>query len=536
MRRVLRRGLLLVGLLSGATAVGPARAQLVGATAVASQSYAPPEYIRKPPALPALWAGRRPRSLTLNEAIELALRHNLGLALQREQVHLVDIGRSQALANFEPSLSASADRTTSQSPPRTRQEGEAGQVPRYTSDNWNVALSEQLPTGTTVSLSFNNNRAESTLGTAVAPLIFRSQLALGINQALLQGFSFSGRVQWAPVLQAEFDSEAARQTARQTAMLAIKATEDAYWNLVQSFKAYEVAREAQEVADKQLELTRRKIAAGVQPESELLSVEGTQANRQLEVVRAEAQIETYADVLRQQLNLPAPEWEQPLLPTDAPTFLRVVVPFTAAWERALVLRPDLKQVQIDLRKGSLLLEVAQNARLPMLNARGNLSAVGQDADYGQALGQLGARAGWLWTVGLDFAWAPIGVASRANVRRWQTALRLNSLNREQKLVEIRFQLRTALRTIDTAERKLYAAAKSRDLAERNLDVEQRKFLNGLPGSSNYMVATRQAELSQARLSELQALIDHQIARSDLQLQIGELLEVRHLSFEVRKGG
>ena len=51
-----------------------------------------------------------------------------------------------------------------------------------------------------------------------------------------------------------------------------------------------------------------------------------------------------------------------------------------------------------------------------------------------------------------------------------------------------------------------------------------------------MVATRQAELSQARLAELQALIDHQLARSDLQLQTGELLQARQLAFEVRKGG
>ena len=162
--------------------------------------------------------------------------------------------------------------------------------------------------------------------------------------------------------------------------------------------------------------------------------------------------------------------------------------------------------------------------------------VGQDADYGQALAQVGSRAGLQWTVGMDFGWSPLGIAARASIRRWQSALRTNSLTREQQLVDIRLQLRGALRTLDTAERKLYAAAKSRDLAERNLEVEQRKFLNGLPSSSNFMVATRQTELSQARLSELQALIDHQQARSDLQLQIGELLEARQLTFEVRKSG
>ena len=536
LRRITSRYLVLFGVLWSGSSAPPAAAQLVGAAAVARENYLPPEYIRKPPALPAHWKRRAPRPIALREAIELAMRQNLNLALQREQVRLVDLGRGLALAPFEPVLRASVDRSASESAPQTRQEGQQGQTPRYTTDNWNLSLSEQLPTGTNLTLGFTNNRAESTLGTAVAPLIFRSTLSLGLSQALLQGFSLSGRVQWSSVLVAEFDSEAARETARQVAMGAIKATEDAYWNLVQSCKAYEVAREAEEVADKQLELTRRKIAAGVQPQSELLSVEGTLANRQLEVVNAEAQIEAVADTQRLQMNLPPDEWEQPLLPIDAPSFQRVVVPFDSAWERALLLRPDLKQVAIDLRKSTLMLEVARNGRLPLLNVRGNVALVGQDADYGQALTQVGARAGLQWTVGMEFGWTPLGIAARANIRRWQTTLAINDLTREQRLVEIRRLLRNSLRTLDTAERKLYAAAKSRDLAERNLEVEQRKFLNGLPGSSNFMVATRQAELSLARLSELQALIDHQLARSDLQLQTGELLAARQLTFEVRKGG
>ncbi len=55
-------------------------------------------------------------------------------------------------------------------------------------------------------------------------------------------------------------------------------------------------------------------------------------------------------------------------------------------------------------------------------------------------------------------------------------------------------------------------------------------MNGL--SSNFIVAQRQAELSQARLAELDALIQHEKATSDLQLATGDLLESRHLHFEL----
>jgi outer membrane protein TolC len=99
---------------------------------------------------------------------------------------------------------------------------------------------------------------------------------------------------------------------------------------------------------------------------------------------------------------------------------------------------------------------------------------------------------------------------------------------------VRAQIREAMRAIQTAERQLHASAKFRDLAERSLDVEQRRFINSL--SSNFLVAQRQAELAQARLAELEALIQHERASSDLQLATGELLEAHHLRFDLRSGG
>jgi outer membrane protein TolC len=134
-------------------------------------------------------------------------------------------------------------------------------------------------------------------------------------------------------------------------------------------------------------------------------------------------------------------------------------------------------------------------------------------------------------VAVTLGWAPLGVAARAELRRLQSALRENQLGREQLLVTLRAQIREALRAIDTAERQLFASAKFRDLAERSLDVEQRRFLNGL--SSNFFIAQRQAELAQARLGELEALIQHEKASSDLQLATGQLLEAHHLKFDVR---
>jgi outer membrane protein TolC len=536
MRPARQLPLLLAVVLAIAPGVGAAPLAAPPApVAPAPSSYVAPEYIRKPAILPpALVQGRRLRRMSLGEAIETALRRNLALALEKERVVEVATGRDLARSIFEPVIVAQGGRAFSKSPPSTTQEGQVGTVFESTQDAWSISILERLPTGTELRLDSTNGRARSGFQNVLAPELYRSALSLGVVQPLLRDFSFDGRIQRAPILRAEFASAVAREEARLRAMLAVKATEDAYWTLVQSCKSYEVNVAAQELAEKQLELTRRQIAAGVLPDSDVIAAEGTVAQRDLAVVRAEAQVDRAADLLRGLLNLPPGEWVDPILPVDAPSFAPVDVPFDAALARALASRPELKESAIDLRRIALDLDVAKNSRLPRLDLRGAVGTLGQDVEYRGALDDTLQAQGVQWSIGASFSWAPLGGAARAERRRLESALRQNGLGREQLLVGLRSQIREALRSIDTAERQLHASAKFRDLAERNLDVEQRRFLNSL--SSNFLVAQRQAELAQARLAELDALIAHEKATSDLQLATGELLEARHLRFDVTAGG
>jgi outer membrane protein TolC len=506
--------------------VSTARAEVPAAT-----SYSPPEYISRPPVLPPHLEQKGPRAIALHDAIERVLQDNLRLAIEREEVRVVDTMRSSARARFEPILQLSLSRDKQQQPPATAQEGVAGQVLLSTRDAWGLRLANQLPTGTQLSLDFGNFLIDSTLGTAVAPRLFRSSLLFNLSQPILRGFSFNGHVQMAPLLKARFDSESVRQRARLAAMSTLKSTEDAYWMLVERWKAYEVNRSTQELAEKQRELTRRRIEAGVQPESELISADATLAQRQVAVVLSESAIEEAADALRQLLNLPAGEWQAPLVPLDAPNFAQFSVSFDAAMERALASRPELKQADFELRKSSIDLEVARNQRLPQLNLSSSVGIVGQDEDYGQALGQVGSRAGWQWRVGMDFAWEPLGIGARAEIRRQHSVLRQKGINREQLALNIRLDVRAAIRAIETAERQLYTSAKYRELAERSLEIEQRRFMSGMSG--NLQVAQRQELLASAKLGELSALIQHKRAGTLLQMAMGELLEARQVQFEVR---
>jgi outer membrane protein len=499
---------------------------------ITAATYTPPDFIRSTPPLPDRWSGRKAVSISRHDAIEMALSRNLDLAFQRQSVRIIEQSRARALGGFEPRIRLWGGRSGSQSPPQNIQEGLPGQVYDSTADTWNLSISGMLPSGTQYSLDFLNSRTATEQANAVLPVRYYPTLSLMLRQPLLSGFSFDGSIQMAPLTIARFATEKEREQARLQAMIVVKLTEDAYWTLKEKWKTYEVQRDAQAIAEKQLELTRRQISAGISAPSELLSIKGRAAQVQLEVVRAEADIEDAADTLRRLLNVPAEEWDQPLLPVDQPSFAREVVSFEVAFSRAQAARPELKSSQLDVQQAVLDLKLAQNRRLPQLTVQGAASVVGQDAEYGQALQQLAARSGWQWSAGLDLGWEPLGMKARADIRSQESAKYQRELHRERTLVNIRSELRAALRGLDNAERQVYAAALSRELADRNLDIDHRRFLTGVQGVDNFKLAQRQSEQSSARLQELRALLQHERAQTQLLLAMGELLESRQLKFEL----
>jgi len=493
--------------------------------------YEAPEFIREPPLLPEGVDGRAVQRLSLSDAIRLAVKNNLGIVLSKQQLALSEQAIQQSLAPFEPALNAAYQHQSADSPPATAQDGGSEELLQSTADLWNAGYSQRLRLGTILGLDLSNARTKSSLGSAVQPLLYHSELALRLTQPLLKGFAFQWEVPNADVLRAEFGSERARQDVFGSVLDTVRDTEQAYWDLVQSLKTYQVQQGSLKLAEEQLGLTGRQIEAGVLPPSDLINAEGTLAQRQLGLVQAESGIEQAADQLRHLLNLPRERWSNPILPLDAPAFDELQIGFDAAFAQALDHRPELKQLALDLKRAALDVRVAGTERLPQLDASLSYGLVGQKNGYSDTLSQLFSAEARAWSAGLNFSWTPLNRGASAQLETLRLNERALRTIERQALLDLRLELRTAIRALDTADRSVRAAAKFRSLAERSLDAEQRKFLNGT--SNNFFIAQRQDDLSRARLAELAALIGHRKAATALRAAMGVLLDDRHVRLDVR---
>jgi outer membrane protein TolC len=516
----LERGLLLAcGLLLGVTVCRPAWSQ---------DAYRVPDELTRQPQLPEAMQGQPARVLSLSEAIQLAVQQNLGITLTREQYvaahRFIDVqwGRS-----FEPVVHASYSASETTTPPQLSllQNGDEALVLNTQGGSWALNVSQTLETATQLSVGYSSLRSLTRPGQS-APMVYNAGLNFTLTQPLLRGFAFDMAVPRQDVLRARFDSERVGQDARAALIAAVKSTDDAYWDLVQALKTYSIQHDSLRLADDQLALTQRQIDAGILAPSDLITVESTQAQRAYSLLQAESQVGTASDVLRTVLNMPHGDWERPLLPADPPQFQERAMDLDTITAVALSNRPEVAQARIDVEKAALNVRVAKTDRLPELDAVFNYGLAGQGITYGDTTGQVFGANLPAWTAMFNFSWSPLMKAGNASVDALQATESARHTQLEQVRVNLYAELRNDLRNLDFAARQVRAAAKFRDLAQRALDAEQRKFLNGNNMSNNILVALKQDSLAQAQLAELAAVIAHHKASTAIDAAMGVLLEQR----------
>lgn len=246
---------------------------------------------------------------------------------------------------------------------------------------------------------------------------------------------------------------------------------------------------------------------------------------------AEQQIELASDQLRGLVHLPRDQWARPILPTELPRFVAETHRAEDMLELALHHRPELAQLDLELRDRELSVRRADNDKLPQIDVGVTGALVGQDAGASGALGQIGRADAPGYNVVLSLSWTPLGRAAGAAAEIERAHQRVALARREQALQDVWSAVRAAVRTQHTAALQVTAAARFRELATRSLDVEQRRFLSG--SSSNFVIAQRQQELATAQQSELTAVLTYKKATAALLHATGRLLDERHVELALR---
>jgi outer membrane protein TolC len=475
--------------------------------------------------------------LSLQQAVQLTLENVLDLDVAAYNLEESRFGILAARGAFDPSLEVDLGATDTNTPASSRV-----QAPETKTAYGNAFLTGLLSYGTTYSLGFQNIRRDSVIPgyTLINPTL-SSNLALNVTQPLLRNFGRA--VNERLVVQARLGRDTNAYSFVVAVQTAIQAADSAYWDLVYAIENLKAKQEALKIAQDLNRITRIKIDVGALAPIDIVQTEVTIAQREQDIITAEGLIGDAQDRLRRLLNVQSiPDWNRPIVPTDRPTRTALAQVYKAdvneGFETALRTRPEIKQALLNIESKKVTYAYQKSQLKSRLDLSAGYGASGLGAqtlvtnpdgttnqlNYSDALSQMGRGDYPAWNVGVVFA-VPIGNrTAKGNAATANADLELARTNFAIAKANLQVEVRAAARGIDIGYRSLAAATKARELGERNLDAEKKKFENGM--STTFQVASVANDLTTAVTAELQAIATYLKDITAWHKAIGDLLPQR----------
>lgn len=476
--------------------------------------------------------------LTLDEAITIALRRNLGLVVERYRLSEANLNLDSAIGIFDPNLTVDLSASDDTSPSASQIDGADVQTTEV--QIWNLGVSQLVDTGGTASIEFTNRRLETNSLFASLNPSYSSGLDLNFRQPLLRD---QGRLATKRnILVARNNQEISRENFELQVVQAVQDIETGYWTLVQSQEQLEVARESLELAKQLHEQNKIRVEVGTLAPLELIQSEAGVATREEEIIRAEGAVGDAEDRLRQLLNLDVPGvWDLKIETESDPPVDPFQVDLDEAIARALAQRPELRQKRIDQQNREVDANFFRNQELPRLDLTVSygINGIGGDVPggvnpftgeiieplpggYSDALDQITEADFDGWSAAVNLVYPFRNRAARAAGTLAEVAWERGEAELRDLELGVATDVRRLVRAVLTAEKARESAAVSRRLEEKNLEAEQKRYDNGM--STSYQVLEIQEDLSAARSREVTSITTYRLALVSYYRAVGGLLE------------
>jgi outer membrane protein TolC len=303
----------------------------------------------------------------------------------------------------------------------------------------------------------------------------------------------------------------------------LAAVDRSYWRLSAAQRAVEVRVQQWELAQAQAERAQRLSRAGNVADIEVVRAQSGVADRVEQIIVAQNTVLLRQRELKQIVNIPGLDVDTgvAIMPVTEPDPVRYVYDAPALADAAVESRMEMLELELQLAQDAARVAFERNSALPLLAMQYTYRINGLGGTEGEAFNSLAENNFEDWSVGLS-AEIPLG-NEQARSRVAQAVLgRLQRLaTRDARRQAIRKEVYDALDQLETSWQRILASRQSVLLRARALEAEQRQFEVGRSTSNDVLDAD--AALAEARLGEVSALADYQIAQVDLAFATGTLL-------------
>ncbi len=417
-------------------------------------------------------------SLTLQQAIETALRNNPGLKAADAQIAAADAGVLKSASGFLPKVTLSETWSRSDNPLMAL----------------GAKLNQELVSPADFSPAVMNNPEP----------LSNYNTRLSVMQPV-----FNGGREYIGRTQAALARDASVQDRERTRQETIYTVVKAYYGLLLAREYHKVALQSQETSQANVTLAEARFKAGAVLQSDFLRARVQLAEVREMLTRSENGIKLAEANLAFSLGAPqGTEYELEGALEVQPTPIDV----NAAVDEATGKRPDLISMDLNRQNAEKSVSQARTEYLPNLNLMGQM-------DWNSD--QFAGSSAKSWAVMAVLQWNLFdGLVTRAKVKEaLATSSRMRSLE-EQTRSAIQLQVRRAFYDLSSSTDRIAATSSSVQEAEEGLRIVQKRYETGMTTFVDVLGA--ESSLIRARTNALQALYDNNISLAELKLAKGTL--------------
>jgi outer membrane protein len=410
----------------------------------------------------AIPAAAQTRSVTLDEAVDMALQSQPAMIQAQGQVQSAGAAKLQALGGWLPSVSAGTGMSTNS----TRRFDQNNQI---------------FVEGSSTSFSSN----------------------LGASLVIFDGLSriYDNRI-------ANADADAAAASLINQEFQTTLQTKQAFFNALAAEELVRVSETQIERSLEQHEISKEKLAAGTATRSDTLRSSVDLANARLQKLNAEAQLANAAASLARLIGVDG----SVTAVREDELFDLVAVDTATLRTEALQRSPVIYQADAALRAAGASLSATYGGYLPRISASYSRSWAG--SEIFEMNPSWSARVSASWTLFNGFARE--ASRSRAQVSRDNARAQADDARRN-----VNTQLTQYLTALAQAQAQLETAEANRAASEEDLRVQRERYRLGAATLVEVLVA--QASLDSAEVSIVQARLDYLVAKAQIEALIGREL-------------
>ncbi len=459
-----------------------------------------------------------PVDLTIEQVAMLALENNRDLRVL--QVNPLIAGTFEQIERgvYDPEVYAQVEYFDEQASETSRATGEQFGVKG--SDTVTIAgVRQKLPSGTTVEATVEHDRNFSDR----APDQQTARVGLSITQSLLRGFGPA--VNLVSVRQAKLDAVASVYELRGFTEALLAESETAYWHYVLAKQEIAIFERSLSVVKQQRDEIEQKIEVGILPKTEAAAARAQVATHEQALIDARSLLEERRLTLLRKISIGSDgRFDLKINAVSDPFVLPE--PITDLSDRIRLAdqsRPDLNEARLRLKQNRLETVVTRNGLLPELDLFAALGRTGYADNFSDSFRELDGNT-YDFSAGVRLSSYIGNRAAKARDYAAKVSYRQagHAVANLQQMIAL--EVRLAVNEVERTRQQIAASKVTRMLEQEKLQAEKERFDVG--AGTSLLVAQAQRDLLISRIAEVRSVINYRIARVNLYLAEGSLLERR----------